>query len=73
MRPTIRVTTIQPAGDCRECGRADHDSPYILVQRRRGDRPVDTEDNYCGRCEPVIMERLQSLDEADEILLIDAR
>lgn len=73
MIPTIRVTTIQPAGSCHECGQMDHGSPYILVQRRRGDRPVDSEDTYCGRCEPTIMERLQQQHTEWIITLIDER
>lgn len=76
MMPKIRVTTIQPNGSCHECGQMDHSSPYILVQRRNDGRsggPVDSEDTYCGRCEPTIMERLQARDDAGEITLIDAR
>lgn len=76
MIPTIRVTTVQPAGSCHECGQMDHSSPYILMQRRddgRSGGPVDSEDTYCGRCEPTIMERLQARDDAGEITLIDAR
>src|SRR5690606_24252133 len=60
MIPKIRVTTVQPHGSCHECGQIDHSSPHILVQRRNDGRsggPVDGEAQYCGRCEPTIMER----------------
>ena len=76
MIPTIRVTTIQPGGSCHECGREDYSSPYILMQRRDDGRlggPVDSEAQYCGRCESIVMERLRRRHEAYEITLIDAR
>ena len=76
MIPKIRVITIQPGGDCHECGREDYSSPYILVQRRNDGRsggPVDSEAQYCGRCEPAVMERLQQQHAAWIITLIDER
>lgn len=76
MMPRIRVTTIQPAGSCHECGQMNHGSPYILAQRRddgRSGGPVDSEDAYCSRCEPAIMERLRQQHEAGLVTLIDAR
>ena len=35
--------------------------------------PVNSEAQYCGRCEPTVMERLQARHDAGEITLIDAR